>query len=63
MKHEGIRAYIQAKGATTARSKIAEKALTVDTVSVSARPVINFVELRNGMQMSTLIRDASYQME
>ena len=63
VKHEGIRAYIQAKGATTARSKIVEKALTVDTVSVSARPVINFVELRNGMQMSTLIRDASYQME
>lgn len=63
VKHEGIRAYIQAKGATTARSKIAEKALTVDTVSVSARPVINFVELRNGMQMSTLIQDAAYQME
>lgn len=63
VKHEGIRAYIQAKGATTARSKIAEKALTLDTVSVSARPVINFVELRNGMQMSELIRDASYQME
>ena len=63
VKHEGIRAYIQAKGATTARSKVAEKALTVDTVSVSARPVINFVELRNGMQMSTLIQDAAYQME
>ena len=63
VKHEGIRAYIQAKGATTARSKVAEKGLTVDTVSVSARPVINFVELRNGMQMSTLINDAAYQME
>ncbi len=63
VKHEGIRAYIQAKGATTARSKVAEKALTVDTISVSARPVINFVELRNGMQMSTLINDAAYQME
>ena len=63
VKHEGIRAYIQAKGATTARSKVAEKSLTVDTVSVSARPVINFVELRNGMQMSTLINDAAYQME
>ena len=63
VKHEGVRAYIQAKGATTARSKIAEKALTVDTVSVSARPVVNFVELRNGMQMSDLIRDAAYQME
>lgn len=63
VKHEGIRAYIQAKGATTARSKVAEKAIALDTVSVSARPVINFVELRNGMQMSALIQDAAYQME
>lgn len=61
---EGIRAYIQAKGATTARSKIANKALTLDTVSVSARPVINFVELKNGtVQMADLINDAAYQME
>lgn len=63
VKHEGIRAYIQAKGATTARSKVAEKAVTVDTVCVSARPVINFVELRNGMDMATLVLDAAYQME
>lgn len=63
VKHEGIRAYIQAKGATTARSKVAEKTLTLDTVSVSARPVINWVELRNGMQMAPLIQDAAYQME
>ena len=61
---EGVRAYIQAKGATTARSKIANKALTLDTVSVSARPVINFVELKNGtVQMADLINDAAYQME
>jgi len=63
VKQEGIRAYIQAKGATTARSKVSEKALTLDTVSVSARPVINFVELRNGRQMSELIQDAAFQME
>lgn len=61
---EGIRAYIQAKGATTARSKVANKALTLDTISVSARPVINFVELQNGtVQMADLINDAAYQME
>lgn len=64
VKREGIRAFIQAKGATTARSKVTNKALTLDTVSVSARPVINFVELRNGtVQMSDLIVDAAYQME
>lgn len=38
--------------------------MSLDTVSVSARPVINLVELRTGQaQMSDLIVDASYQME
>lgn len=61
---EGIRAYIQAKGATTARSKIANKGMTLDTLAVSARPVINTVELKNGqVQMADLIRDAAFQME
>lgn len=64
VKREGIRAFIQAKGATTARSKVTNKALTLETLSVSARPVINFVELRNGtVQMADLINDAAYQME
>lgn len=61
---EGIRAYIQAKGATTARSKISNKRFTLDTIDVSARPVINFAELKNGsVQMADLINDAAYQME
>lgn len=60
----GIRAFVQAKGATTARSKVANKTMTLDTVSVSARPVINIVELQSGQaQMSDLIVDAAYQME
>lgn len=64
VKQEGIRAFIQAKGSTTARSKVASKALTLDTVSVSARPAINIVELRTGQaEMSDLIVDAAYQME
>lgn len=64
IKQEGIRAYVQAKGATTARSKVATKTISLDTVSVSARPVINLVELRTGQtQMSDLIVDAAYQME
>ena len=64
VKQEGIRAFIQAKGSTTARSKVANKTMSLDTVSVSARPVINLVELRTGQaQMSDLIVDAAYQME
>lgn len=59
----GIRAFVQAKGSTTARSKVANKTMTLDTVSVSARPVINIVELQTGQaQMSDLIVDATYQM-
>ena len=46
MKQEGIRAFIQAKGATTARSKVASKAVSLDTVSVSTRPVVHTVELK-----------------
>lgn len=64
VKQEGIRAYVQAKGATTARSKVANKQITLDTVAVSARPVINIVELKTGQtQMADLINDAAYQME
>ena len=62
-KLEGVTAFIQAKGATPARSKIAHKQVTLDTIAVSARPVINVYELRTGrVQMSDLIRDASYEM-
>lgn len=45
-KLEGVTAFIQAKGATPARSKIAHKQVTLDTITVSARPVINVYELR-----------------
>lgn len=61
---EGIRAVIQAKGSTTPRSKVANKTITLDTIAVSARPVVNRVELQNGqVNMADLIRDAAYQME
>lgn len=64
VKQEGVRAYIQAKGATTARSKIAHKTMSLDTVAVSARPVLNTVEMKAGRtSMAELILDASYQME
>ena len=63
-KLSGIRAFIQAKGATTPRTKVAHKSLTLDTIAVSARPVINMVELANGhVNMADLINDAAYAME
>ena len=63
VKMDGIRAFIQAKGGTPARSKIAHKQVTLDTIAVSARPVINLYELRTGrVQMADLIRDASNEM-
>lgn len=63
VKMDGIQAFIQAKGATPSRSKIAHKQVTLDTIAVSARPVINLYELRTGrVQMADLIRDASNEM-
>ena len=63
VKQDGIKAFLQAKGATPARSKIAHKQVTLDTIAVSARPVINLYELKTGrVQMADLIRDAAYEM-
>lgn len=63
VKQAGIRAFIQAKGATPARSKITHKQVTLDTIAVSARPVINTYELKTGrVQMADLIRDAANEM-
>lgn len=64
VKLPGVQAFIQAKGATTPRTKNAHKTVSLETLSVSARPVINIVELQNGLaNAADLINDASYQME
>lgn len=64
VKLPGVKAFIQAKGATTPRTKNAHKSVSLETLSVSARPVINIVELQNGLaNAADLINDASYQME
>ena len=64
VRQEGIRAYVGAKGGTPARSKVANKTITLDTVAVSARPSVNLVEMQNGQaDMAALINDAAYQME
>jgi len=64
VKLPGIKAFIQAKGATTPRTKNAHKTVSLETLSVSARPVINIVELQNGLaNAADVINDASFQME
>jgi hypothetical protein len=64
VRQEGIQAVIQAKAATTPRSKISHKQISLDTIAVSARPVIHLYELKtNRIQMSDLIRDAAFEMQ
>lgn len=59
-----IKAVIQAKGATTPRSRMADKSIVLDTVSVSARPSINIIELKTGdKNFAEFIRNAHYEME
>ena len=59
----GIKAYIQAKGATTARSYVADSQILVDTKEISVRPAINIVDLRTGrVNMADLIREANTAM-
>ena len=63
LKIDGIRAYIQAKGSTTARSKVANRTISLETLDVSARPVVNIVEMQNGLaNMAELVQEGSYQM-
>jgi len=64
VKLPGVKAFIQAKGATTPRTKNSRKTVSLETLSVSARPVINIVELQNGLaNAADIINDASFQME
>lgn len=63
MKTGGIKAYIQAKGATTKRSYVADRQVSLETVEISARPAINIVDLRSGhVNMADLIREANREI-
>lgn len=58
-----IKAYLQAKGSTTARSYVADRQILVDTQEISARPAINIIDLRAGrVNMADLIREANQAM-
>ena len=63
IKTGGIKAYIQAKGSTTARSYVTDRQVSVTTQEISARPAINIVDLRAGrINIADLIREANQEM-
>lgn len=63
VRTDGIHAYVQAKGATTARSYISDHQLLVGTKEISARPAINIVDLKAGrFNMADLIREANQKI-
>ena len=63
VKTGGIKAYIQAKGSTTARSYVADSQILVNTKEISARPAINVIDLRtNRVTAADLIRQANDEM-
>lgn len=60
VRQNGIKAFIQAKGATTARSRVADKQIVIDTMTVSTRPAVNLNELRMGrVSMGDLAMEAA----
>lgn len=63
VKKDGIKAFIQADGATTPRTRVAHKQIVLNTVAVSARPVVSLRELRSGKtSMADLVNDAAREM-
>lgn len=62
-KTEGIKAFYQAKGATTARSYISARQFTLGTEAISARPAINVVDLWTGrVQAAEIVAEANREM-
>ena len=60
VKTGGIKAVLQAKGATTPRSYVADSQILIGTKEISARPAINIIDLRtNRVQIGDLIREAN----
>ena len=58
-----IEAVIQAKNSTTRRTRIDSKSFSVDTVEVSARPVVNLAALQGGLvNMGELVNAAKTEI-
>lgn len=61
---DGLKAMFQAKSATTERSKVSDKYVSLDTEEVSIRPVVNFLELQTGkVDLTRLADQASRKLE
>ena len=57
---KGIKAFIQATGATTARSYVTDRQFSLNTFEISSRPAINVWDIRmNRINMPDLIRQAN----
>ena len=60
VKTAGIKAFIQATGATTSRSYVTDRQFTINTFEIASRPAINIWDIRmNRINMPDLIRDAN----
>lgn len=63
VRKEGVKAFLQANGSTTARTRVAHGQIVLDTVAVSARPVVSLLDMRSGkIKMSDLVVDATREM-
>lgn len=61
---DGLKAMFQAKSASTEKSKISNKFVTLDTEEVSIRPVIDFLQLQHGkVDLTKITRQAVDKME
>lgn len=61
---DGVKAMFQAKSASTERSKVSTQYASLDTEEVSARPVVNFLDLQTGkVNLVDLAQKATTQME
>lgn len=59
---KGIKAFIQATGSTTARSKVTDRQFSLNTFEISSRPSIDVWDIRmNRINMADLIRQANDQ--
>lgn len=59
---KGIKAFIQATGATTARSYVTDRQFSLNTFEIASRPAINIWDIRmNRINMPDLIRQANDQ--
>ena len=59
---KGIKAFIQATGSTTARSKVTDRQFSLNTFEISSRPTIDVWDIRmNRINMADLIRQANDQ--